>query len=131
MNGYAPRTAKVADSGLRAGRACAVQHLGVSMYMSENISKLLADMKRRPGVYFGKKSLERLATFLSGYMCCVSERDGVTSEYLPGFQEFIAERYNIRSAHHWSEIIRFFCTTDEEAFDEFYKLLDEFIKNNN
>jgi len=94
--------------------------------MRKDVKKLLSDMKNRPGVYFGKKSLDRLSTFLSGYICCVSERDGEIGEYLPGFQEFISERYNIRSTHHWSEIIQFYCSTEEEAFDEFYKLLDEF-----
>ena len=94
--------------------------------MSENIKKLLNDMRIRPGVYFGKKSLDRLTAFLSGYMCCVHERDGGSTVYLPGFQEFVSERYNIKSAQHWSNIITFFSSTEEDAFDLFYELLDEF-----
>ena len=94
--------------------------------MPEYIKKLLEDMRKRPGVYFGKKSLDRLATFLSGYRCCVLERDGEAPSDLPGFQEFVAERYNIQSAHHWSDIIQFYCSTEEEAFDTFFELIDEF-----
>jgi hypothetical protein len=96
--------------------------------LDNNITRLLADIKKRPGVYIGKKSLDRLATFISGYMCCVHERDGASPEYLPGFQEFIAERYNIHSVHGWPEIIQFFNVTEEDAFDEFYRLLNTYYK---
>lgn len=96
--------------------------------MPEYINRLLRDVQKNPGIYLGKKSLERLVFFLSGYMYCMDERSESTAHYLPGFQEFIEEYYNIQSVHHWSEIIRFFCVTEEDAFDEFYRLLDEFYK---
>lgn len=99
--------------------------------MQENIKKLLTDIKKRPGVYFGKKTLTDLSIFLSGYMCCTFERDGGTLEYLPGFQEFIEKRYNIKIARHWSEIICFFSFTEEDAFDQFYMLLDEYYNQSN
>lgn len=95
--------------------------------MSDNIRDLLKDMQKRPGVYFGCKSLERLAAFLNGYMCCYGEYNAIsTMEWLPRFQEFIEKYYNIHMARHWSEIIRFCCSTDEEAFDKFFELLEIF-----
>ena len=80
---------------------------------------------------FWKKTLTDLSIFLSGYMCCTFERDGGTLEYLPGFQEFIEKRYNIKIARHWSEIICFFSSTEEDAFDQFYMLLDEYYNQSN
>lgn len=91
--------------------------------MQEYVKNLLEDIQRRPGVYLGKKSLDRLGHFLAGYMWCMHCNFENEDNYLSGFQEFIADYYNIHSAHNWSDIIQFFCSTDEEAFDKFYELL--------
>lgn len=95
--------------------------------MQEHVKRLLKDIQQRPGVYLGKKSLDRLVHTLSGYTLCMLEHGEIqTAEFLPGFQEFVAERYNIQSVHHWSQIIEFFSTTEEEAFDTFFELLSEY-----
>lgn len=92
-----------------------------------DIKRLLKIIKERPGLYLGRKTLAPLADLLGGYMLCLFEHYDVPSlEYLPGFQNFVAERYDIRSAHHWSQIIKFHSVTDEKAFDTFYELLEEF-----
>ncbi|MBQ2675973.1 MAG: hypothetical protein IJF54_01040 [Clostridia bacterium] len=98
--------------------------------MKSYIKRLLDDMRNRPVVYFGCKSLDSLATFLSGYMCRVHETTSDSGEALPGFQEFVQEKYGIQSSQHWSQIIRFFSATEESAFDEFFKLLDEYYTDN-
>lgn len=95
--------------------------------MPEYIKKLLMDIEKSPEDYIGKKSLERLVMFLFGYLIFIFKQDGFV-EHLPGFQEFVALRYNygIHTAYGWYQIIRKACETEEEAFDEFYKLLYEF-----
>ncbi len=67
-------------------------------------------------------------TYLAGYMWCVYEQEGDMPDYLPGFQEFVENHYDIHSEHHWSKIIEFFCMTEEKAFDVFYELLHEFYE---
>ena len=94
----------------------------------EELNKLLLDIKERYGLYIGKKSLDRLTTFINGYMHCMFMRDGDCPPFLPNFQEFIADRYGIQSSHHWSSIIQFHSIYEEDAFDQFYELLDEFSK---
>ncbi|MGC6768254.1 hypothetical protein [Enterococcus sp. LJL51] len=47
--------------------------------------------------------------------------------FYEGFQEYIQQKYNINSSHNWSDIIIFYCTTEEQAFDKFYELLDDFL----
>lgn len=47
--------------------------------------------------------------------------------FIPGFQDWIADRYEIKSTHGWSEIINFFSQDEGEAFDTFYELLDEYL----
>lgn len=95
-----------------------------------DVDMLLQTIKKRPCLYIGKKSLDRLVTYVSGYMHRAYEAEGVHQEFLPGFQDYIAELYGIHSAHHWSSIIQFYCSYEEEAFDKFYELLDDFLKQN-
>ncbi len=94
--------------------------------MPEYIKKLLKSIKDCPAAYIGKKSLDRLSHFIAGYMCCIYESSSSWQESFPGFQEFVAKHYNVESMHHWSSIISFYSTYEEEAFDEFYNLLYEF-----
>ena len=94
--------------------------------MPDYVEKMLLDIQKCPAMYIGKKSLDYLVTYLAGYMWCVFERDGEMPDYLPGFQKFVENYYDIKSARHWSQIIKFFCMKEEEAFDMFYQLLYEF-----
>ena len=91
---------------------------------------LLDDLRKRPLPLIGKKSLDRLTACLSGYIYCIYEKEGRVLEVLPGFQEFVERHYNLHNNiyvfRHWTDIICFFTATEEDAFDEFYKLLDEF-----
>lgn len=95
--------------------------------MNEKIKKILTDMRNRPAACFGKKSLTRLSFTLMGYMMCLYELgESDTVQDLPGFNEFVAKRYGIESAHNWCSIIEFFHPIEEDAFDTFFELIDEF-----
>lgn len=100
--------------------------------MDSRLINLLKILQERHGVFIGKKSLDHLVTFVSGYIKCIYDQDGVPPIFLPGFQEFVEMHYdisgNVHVFRHWSEIISFFSTTEEEAFDEFYKLLEVFLR---
>ena len=98
--------------------------------MNKRIDKLLQDMRLRPGVYFGTStpSIKALSDTLAGYIWCLSEETGEPASYFNEFQEFIQKHYDIHSMQHWSDIIRFFCTSDVEAFHTFFELYDEFKK---
>jgi hypothetical protein len=100
--------------------------------MNGEIRKLLHDIKEQPAVYFGKKTFNGVSEHIQGYINCMYIRDGVYPECLQGFQEFVERHYdlhdNIHRNRHWSDIIKFFNPSEECAFDEFFKLLDEFNK---
>jgi hypothetical protein len=82
-------------------------------------------------MYLGKKSLELLQIFLAGYSHAITEinyRNGFEACHKSyDFQQFIMTRYNIYSYYNAYGIIRLQCSSDEEAFDMFFKLLDEFL----
>jgi hypothetical protein len=91
--------------------------------------ELLKKIKDKPGLYLGKKSLERLHSFLSGYVVCLYDRcNEPCPVLLSGFQEYVQKKYNIASTHSCERIIDFYSTSDEEAFDKYFDLLDEFLK---
>lgn len=94
--------------------------------MPEYVADLLKRIREQPEAYIGRKSLDRLGTFLWGYVGCMWDHSGICEQPLPGFGEYIAEQYHVRSMHSWSAIISFYCTYEEDAFDTFYHFLDLF-----
>ncbi|MBO4990056.1 MAG: hypothetical protein J6D37_06960 [Clostridia bacterium] len=95
----------------------------------DRLLKLLYEIKKVPGMYLGKPSLMYLHFYIEGYRHREYELTNVYPAFFPGFDEFIHERYGIRSTHGWASIITFFEGTDEKAFYQFYVLLEEFLKN--
>lgn len=97
----------------------------------KKIYDLLITINKTPGLYLGRKSLERLSFFIHGYIFRQTEID---EEYeclmLKNFQKFVENHYNINT-HHWSQIIAFYSSSDEKAFDRFYELLNRFCAEEN
>lgn len=96
----------------------------------DNVIKVLEELRSRYNVIIGKKSLERLVSFVWGYIHCMYDNGIKLNGFLPGFQQYIEDRYNIHTDHNWSSIIQFFSNSDAEAFDLFYQLLDDFLAEN-
>ena len=95
----------------------------------KKLYKTLKKIKERPGLYLGRKSLMLLDAFLGGYsICCYDLEKKIEADIFDGFQEYIQQRYNIRSTQSWAKIIDFYSLSDEEAFDNFYNLYEEFLK---
>lgn len=91
-------------------------------------------IKEKPCATLGEKSLNRLCFTLAGYIVGIYDCERVIhSEFRVAFQKFIEEKYNNdnRTEHSWEYFILKYSKNDEEAFDNFYKLLDEFLVNNN
>lgn len=91
--------------------------------------KKLLEIKERPGMYLGYPSLTRLSAFMHGFEICFYDlKKKWIKGWCDGFQEWIQEKYAITSSHHWSEIILFHSSSEEEAFYKFYDLLEEYKK---
>ena len=94
----------------------------------DDIYELLQEIRSCPEIYLGKPSLERLKVYVDGYTHHSSHADD--NDCLNGFQQYVEDRYEQHTDHHWSSIIQFFnLNREKDAFYEFYTLFDEFIKS--
>jgi len=88
-----------------------------------NLYSLILMILERPELYIGKQSIQRLYSFLSGYL---HQNKSVDDHCLDGFNEYIANYYNIHSDHNWADIIQFFSTSGFEEIALFKKHFDAF-----
>jgi hypothetical protein len=97
----------------------------------ESIYDLLETIRKRPGMYICKPSLQGLRDFLGGYTAGLGRvrlvlRD--TTDF-HRFHDWVAHRLGFyESTSGWCNMIRDKSANEEEAFRKFYVLLDEFKK---
>lgn len=96
----------------------------------DELIEILQDIKVRPEIYLGKKSLELLKAFITGFMICQNKLIHSSPDAIfLGFQKYVEQKYGLETTHGWHSIIRFFTSSDEEAFDEFFLLFDNYTKS--
>ncbi len=91
---------------------------------------LLKKIQAKPGLYIGKASITELRMFIVGYRFARSEIKLPTTEsetdFYKNFQPWLQMRLNVRTSNSWDKIILFNVINDQQAFDYFFQLLDEF-----
>ena len=96
---------------------------------SEYLYEMLQEIKKRPGMYLGKRSITRLRSFLDGYMGAREDLGLPRTEQekeFNEFQEWIQQRFNITSSHGWDSIILFYSADERDALDKFFELFEKF-----
>jgi len=93
---------------------------------ADNVWTLLDDLRMRPEVFFGEKTTTSLQDFLSGFMWGAFALDGVPLDFIEGFQNFLERKYSTDTKD-WYKIIKSVCETEEEVFDKFFELIDDFV----
>lgn len=96
----------------------------------DSIYEAIKRMKKRPGMYLGKKSILRLHMFLEGYISSQYDLDKNYNTSFLGFSDFVGEHYGESSNKGWERLILEAVGDDEKAVDVFYELLDTFLKGN-
>ena len=104
--------------------------------------KVANNIRECPDI-IGGKSLMNFLSYMTGYATCLSEpvyekfreqrkepKEVKACDLKPTFQDYVRNHYDLHfndnAFQHWSGIIQFFSKTDEDAFDTYFKLLDEF-----
>ncbi len=91
--------------------------------------QLLERIKKRPGMYLGKKSITHLRILLIGYDLARSDLGLPKTEQeqeFNGFQDWIQQKFNDESTQSWASIILFNSEDESKALDRFFELLEEF-----
>jgi hypothetical protein len=104
-----------------------------SIRMSEeSIYDILNAIRKKPGIYIATPSINRLDAFIVGYTAGLG-RAGVglrDKDHFHRFHDWIAQRLGFGgSASGWCNMIRERSTSEADAFDRFYLLLDEFTND--
>ena len=95
--------------------------------VNDELKALLARIHTRPALYIGFPSLSRLLDYVYGYIDCMHVRDGKIPAFLPyDFYDYVLEYYGIEhSIRSLSDTMRFFESSEEDAFERFFVLLEE------
>ncbi len=94
----------------------------------QDLLELTKQIKKRPELYTGERSLTKLYYLLKGfahaYHCLDAEKK--TFDFYPGFQAWIQNREGIKTTQQWYKILLFYSTSESEALDLFFERLEEF-----
>ncbi len=90
-----------------------------------SIVQLLKEIRKRPGMYIGKRSAVGLLLYLEGWMHGIGNVSDAA--VMTEFQHWVADRFGIATNHSWAGIITFHSEDNVEAFEEFWKLFDEYL----
>ena len=97
--------------------------------VQQSVFDVLTWVRARPGMYIGEPSITRLAAFLTGYTAGLGHvgyglRD---SERFYAFNDWVAHRLGLsNSTSGWGNMILGKTGNEKEAFQRFFKLLDDF-----
>ena len=97
-----------------------------------SLSVLLQRIRDIPAPYIGKIKLSYLYCFIAGYKSRAIETDPNYIDCLDfgEFTKFVSEHYKTENGENWHDVILENVTSEEEAFDKFYELFDEFVAQN-
>jgi len=95
----------------------------------DRIEKIIKLIEEKPGIYIGKKSVDRLAHFLSGYECAIADILQERPCFNSQFQSFLEETLGLEwCTEHWSSLISK-NRTEEEAFFAFFEYFDKMTES--
>lgn len=98
----------------------------------ENLYSLLDQIKDKPGIYLGYASVSNLYMFLCGYEYSHEQLNIPLSEAEAEFHEFqpwLQERFGVKTSASWARIILLYAVNEEEGFNTFFELLEEFKRD--
>ena len=87
--------------------------------------ELLDAIIKRPGMFVGNRSIDRIGIYLDGYVLCARFHLPDWDDTYREFEEFVWEEYEI-DIRRWFDVINFYSTTEQDAFDNFVKMVNKF-----
>jgi len=98
----------------------------------ESVYEMFEDLRQRPGMYLGKKSITLLDVYFGGYIHDEFKSNPNYHTSFFGFTDFVRKYHNGSLSKGWPTLILDAVNGNEEkAVDLFYELLDEFLIGQN
>ncbi len=99
---------------------------------SKNIFDLIDIIEQRTAMFIPYKSIMSLITYLNGYETCL-DLHGIIEEKVPNFRHFnqwLGKKFDhwIHLSYGWAEAIKFNIEDNEDPFEKFFSLVNEFRK---
>ena len=91
----------------------------------DSLKELINKITEFPELYIGKPSVELLYAFLGGFLY---QNDSADDHCLDGFNEFVLQKYRLRTDHNWANVIRFFPIQSKKHFIHSLNCLRNFLK---
>jgi hypothetical protein len=95
---------------------------------------VLEKIKARPGIYLGRASVSDLFMFIVGYRTAREELEmeptNTELDFYGEFQPWLQQRLQLTTSNSWARMIEFGCSDEKEAFEQFFRLLNEFSQRN-
>ncbi len=92
--------------------------------MPKSLTELTAQIRRRPDMYLGYPSVERLSAFLDGW--CMGRNDSENG-LLNDFTHFCAKRFKISGSQGWWTIIQFYGSSELGSWKLFEEMWDAYM----
>ncbi len=86
---------------------------------------LVKEMRARPAMYLGRRSISCLRSFLDGWLLGKPDSDS-DLEILESFQAWIVSKYGVRGNQSWDRIILFYSQDEADGLDRFFDLFERF-----
>lgn len=93
----------------------------------KSLEDALIKVKENPIKFLGKKSMERLHIFIMGYVLSQADEVGTYPEWRGEFMDYVQQKYGENRCIDIATIITYNSLSDEDAFDKYYELLQEFF----
>ncbi|MGG6266588.1 hypothetical protein ACQ4M3_24775 [Leptolyngbya sp. AN03gr2] len=94
---------------------------------------LLNKIRVKPGMYIGGASVTDLFMFIGGYKTAQHEFGVPTTEaekhFYREFQPWLQRRLGMTTSRSWAKMLEFRSVNQQEAFESFFRLLDEFCES--
>jgi len=94
---------------------------------TNSLTEFISVIQTRTSMYIGGGTITHLKAFLDGWFYG-KEKEIIDSHLLEDFQEWIQNKYNIRSTQSWDRIIVFYSTDESKALESFFQLFGEFLE---
>lgn len=92
------------------------------------LEQLLANIRRRPGMYLDDVSLAALSAFMGGFQAANLPPSSFENAFGSQFPSWLRARFRTEAFEQgWYEILRFYSRNDHDAFVLFFEMLDQFL----